>query len=311
MNLKKIITMTKNLFKSSFKKLGVREDPFLNIPIQPTHEILNLKEIQEIDIRFLGSFIYNMAFLLSRKVNKELLEPMSKWIDDPEWMPRFSACEMNSPNWALYKRRQRNLTKRQKALFAERMRLYRCEIRRKRALREKVAAIIPRREHLSLKESQDRYLTSQNLTPILAPFSPVEQKKADVQQRFYRAYDLSISDMLPWKFLLAYNLTSSRCFADLTVHYPENRKKDIVSKLIHLLHMESDGEVSLIQSAPFGNIIIEPDSRLQENIADCIMVINDKYGDSYHFDWHHLTDIQRKKIIDDIKSNKILCKVVK
>lgn len=301
--------MTENILEFCLTQPGHRKDPCMSDLLQAIHEKLSPKDILEIDLRSFGSTIYSMAIGLSRKVNEELLSPISKWLNDPEWMTRFSVCEENVPNWALYKRRQRHLTKRQKAIFAERMKLYWSEIQRKRTLRKKVAAIIPCPGHPSLAGTQGQYLTRQHLTPILAPFSPSEQKKAEIRQRFCQVLDLSISDLLPWKFLLTFSLSRTRNLSELPLHYPENRKKDIVSKLIHLLYMETNGEVSLTQTAPFGEIIIEPNPKQEESRLVSTVTIIDKCGEAYEFDWQHLTDAQRNRVIADIKGNRILCKV--
>ncbi len=248
---------TRNLSESEITHNAFRKDPCMSDLLQAIHEGLSPREILEIDLRSLGGMICRMAIALSRKVNEELLSPISKWLNDPEWITRFSVCEENAPNWALYKRRHRHLTKRQKAIFAERMKIYWFEIR----------------------------------------------------QRFCQALNLSISDLLPWKFLMTFSLSRTRNLSDLPVHYPENRKKDIVSKLIHLLHMEADDEVSLTQTAPFGEIIIEPNPKLRERTFERTVTIIDKHGETYEFDWQQLTVAQRTRVIADIKGNKILCKV--
>ena len=43
---------------------------------------LTEKEVGEIDMRILGNIVYGRVFALSRKVNEELLKPISKWLDD-------------------------------------------------------------------------------------------------------------------------------------------------------------------------------------------------------------------------------------
>jgi len=113
---------------------------------------------------------------------------------------------------------------------------------------------------------------------------------------------MSISNLLPWKLLLSTQLTSVKHFKDLKAYCPA--KKDRISKLMHLLQMETDGKVKLSQDRPFSDIIIEPlDIDQEQNIT-----IKDQDGRSYHFDWQELSDNQKSKIIADIKANQILCK---
>jgi len=129
-----------------------------------------------------------------------------------------------------------------------------------------------------------------------------QQCRREALHQFKQARTMSISNLLPWKLLLSTQLTSVKHFKDLKAYCPA--KKDRISKLMHLLQMETDGKVKLSQDEPFGNILIEPlDIDQKQNIT-----IKDQDGRSYHFDWQELSDNQRNKIIADIKANQILCK---
>ena len=76
------------------------------------------KEIPGIDMRLWGNIIYVKALSLSRKVNRELLEPMSEWLDDPDFMKRHQVMiENDVPNWAEYKRKAREWTEQQLSLI--------------------------------------------------------------------------------------------------------------------------------------------------------------------------------------------------
>ena len=96
------------------------------------------------------------------------------------------------------------------------------------------------------------------------------------------------------------DLSEPKTLADLT-EYTED-KQDKVSKLIHLLHLEMEGKVKLTQKEQFGEIQIE---RLSD--GDAGIMIKDKQGLEYHFDWQDLNNAQREKVIADIKERKILC----
>lgn len=255
-------------------------------------------------MQLLGKIICARAIALSRRVNEELLKPISQWLDDPDWMKRFEIREDDIPNWAAYKRRQRKWSRQKKWLAAERLRTYRQEILRKRKFRNEIGWVVGRagpREYSGLQ------LDPNFISPIISPFSPVEQHKAETRRQFHQALSLSISDLLPWKLLLTIELPSTKNtkrFNDLKTWFPENHKKDRASKLLHLLQMDKEGECRLSQDEPFSEITIESLKRQTE----AAITITDQQGQNYHLDWHGLTDSQRNKVIADIKANKIICK---
>jgi hypothetical protein len=66
--------------------------------------------------------------------------------------------------------------------------------------------------------------------------------------------------------------------------------------------MESEGKIIINQHKPFGDITLQP---LEKTKLSNIKVI-DKQGKNYEFNWRALTEAQRKKIIDDLTTHKIL-----
>jgi len=271
----------------------------------------NEKEISEIDFRAMGNLILNQTRTLSHKVNNELLEPISHWLDDPDWFERFKIYEDGTPNWAEYKRRQREWTQQQKLLATERLKLYWQEIRRRRDLRKELSKVLHERRFSIDNEEHQKSIDKLNqdfLSLIITPFSAKEQHKAETKREFIQALDLSVSNLLPWKLLLESDLVGveRKIFGDLKTYFQENKKIDKTSKLIHLLQMESEGTIILDQNKPFGVIKIKPLSI----INDQSITIKDQQGKIYEFNWRSLSDYQRSKIIADIKSNKILYKAV-
>ena len=267
---------------------------------------LTNREITDIDMRVFGNIIMNIAKFLSKKVNDELLEPISRWLDDPEWLKRFQTDDKATPKWAEYKRKQRQWTQQQKAMATERLRLYWQEIHKKRRFRKELSKILctntQSRNCTDAQLQNTANLQENFLTPIIAPFSPKEQYKAETIYEFQQARTMSISNLLPWKLLLSTELTSAKHFKDLKRYCPT--KNDKASKLIHLMQMETDRKVKISQDKPFGDILIKPlDIDQEQNIT-----IKDRDNRSYDFDWKELSDNQKSKIIADIKANQILCK---
>ena len=268
---------------------------------------LTNREIADIDMRAFGNIIMNIAKFLSKKVNDELLEPISRWLDDPEWLKHFQTDDKAAPNWAKYKRKQRQWTQQQKDMTTERLRLYWREIHKKRRFRKDLSKILftntQGRNCTNTQLHNTGNLQENFLTPIIAPFSPKEQHKAKTIHEFLQARTMSISNLLPWKLLLSTELTSAKHFKDLKAYCPT--KNDKASKLMHLMQMETDRKIKLSQDEPFGGILIEPLDIIDQEQH---ITIKDQDGRSYNFDWQELSDNQRSKIIADIKANQILCK---
>jgi hypothetical protein len=280
-------------------------------------EMLTAQDKSEIDFWLMGQIVYNQTFRLSRRVNTELLEPISQWLSDDDWMIRFKVCERDTPNWSEYKRKQREWNKHQRQLFADRMKAYWQEVTRRRNLRQEIAAIIPRTT-IAKTESHSLIADTAHLTAILEPLSPPGEKKAETREKFIQARSLSTADILPWRLIIASDLkkretqAGTTTLSNLQTYFPENKKKDVAAKLIHLLLMESEGMVRLSQSEYFGEITIEPSTPEKNNLRsgqlEGSFTIIDQSADEYLFNWHDLTDTQRNRVIADLKDNKILCK---
>jgi len=260
------------------------------------------KEIHELDMRAWGVLVYDRTLVLSHQVNQELLEPISQWLDDHDWMTRFKVYEEHAPNWAEYKRKQREWTAQQKKLAREKLKLYWQEIRRKRSLRTELGRIIGK----SRGTAPSLLLNSQKdfITPIVAPFSPVEQKKRKTEEEFKRTRELRPSDLLPWKVLLLTELRQKRKFKELREYLP--KKQDTVAKLLHLLQMETEGLIQIYQSEPFDEI--EVNLQCSNHLRGSV-TIKDQAGEEYNLDWSELNDAQKNKVIADLKGHTIVCKM--
>ena len=200
----------------------------------------------EIDFRLIGDIIHALGAALSFKVDKELLTPISGWQCDDAWLQRFKEGENQECEWAFYKRRQRRWTKQQKRLAAERLNRYRKEITRNRQYRTDLKQITNRPNQ---KKSADSALNAEFVDAIVSPFSPVEQDRREVERQFCQVVSLSAADLLPWKLLIRSEvIVAGRVnMNELRTYCPENKKHDKVSKLLHLLELEKNGEVQLVQ----------------------------------------------------------------
>ena len=320
------------------------------IPSQdPLLTDLTPEEISLLDLRIAGKLIRDQAIQLSHKVNHQLMEPISQWLDDPDWMTRFKVYEDNLPNWAEYKRNQREWSQQQRDLFRNRMKMYWQEIHRKRNLKSEVAKMLNSTKQdpqLSQDnaENQESEITQKHnyLSPILTPYSPQAEHHRNTMQEFMQALSVSISNLLPWRTILLSEIqehTSNETMklSDFQTYYMEDPRKDISSKLMHLLQLDSEGAITLSQSEPFGDICIcissetktvstplfsnrtdthesTPDSNQHphqhpkgSDTYSSIIMIKTRDGESENIDYQQLSNAQRNKVIADIKDHKILC----
>ena len=269
---------------------------------------LTEKEISEIDMRLMGNLIYETAHSLSEKVNNDILLPLSRWLNDPGWLNRFQEIGDLSPDWAGYKRKQRIWTVTQKRLAAERLKLYWQEIRRRRNFRHAVSKLIStntqNRIHTNPVLCKSTRLNNRFLQPIVSPFSPQEQVRSETLLQFQQAHNLSVSNLLPWKLIIIGELSCTKKFSELKSYYPASRKEDATAKLIHLLQMETDGEIELTQNRPFGEITIES----VKHIDSALVNVKDKESRIYEFNWLDLNRNQKSRLIDDVRGRNIICR---
>jgi chromatin segregation and condensation protein Rec8/ScpA/Scc1 (kleisin family) len=266
---------------------------------------LTESEITEIDMRAIANLILNITIDLSQRATNEIIGPISRWLDDPaEFLEKHKVIidKTTTKSSASYKSTQRLWTKIERHLQAEKMILYHAEIRRRKSLRKEISQMLGKNRPRSDPESITIPETS--LEPILAPFSPPEQEKAQTRTEFDRSRNTSPSNLLPWQAMISAEVQEPTPMSGLTEYYPENPKQDTVSKLTHLLHMQMDGQINLHQAEPFAEITIEPldiDPHLP-------ITIKDRESREYQFDWHQLNDDQKAKVVADLKDNRILCR---
>lgn len=259
------------------------------------------QEFEQFNIQRWGDIIYSKAMMLSKKVNDDLIIPISRWIDDPGWIKKFEIIEDHVPNWSEYKKDQRNRKKRLKALGRERLKHYWQEIRRRRDYRKEISRSSAKNQPWAVSWME---INEKIIFPIISPFSPPERRKAETINQFRQSRNASFSDLLPWRLLLSSELTTVKSFSDFKVYAHD--RQDKAAKLIHLLYMETEGKVKIIQEKAFGEIRIEP----MDIVPIHNIMVKDRHSNKYFFQWDNLSNNQKDKIIADIKASKILCKAV-
>jgi hypothetical protein len=85
---------------------------------------LTSREIQRIDMVFFGNLILQKAIQLSKKIDNELIGPLSVWLKDPDWISRTRLPENRDIDWKRYKKNARQWDKQQQKLYKNRLKLY-------------------------------------------------------------------------------------------------------------------------------------------------------------------------------------------
>jgi len=264
------------------------------------------QETEIIEIRVVADIILALSIELSKKINDQLLEPISEWVDDPDFMKRHSVILEDGIDWRAYKRKQRLWTRQQKLIAAERLKSYWREIRYKREVRKELGQILSDKKlvdenrHISIPVLNEDFIS-----PLLKPFSPAEQVGRETEYQFRMAENLSSSEILPWKIILKHQIKNKIKFDDLPQYLPD-RTNDTIAKFINLLYLESEGHIKICQGEPFGQVSIQPNEIDAE--PEGLFIIKDRAGSEYGFDWEELSDAQRGKVIADRLKGRILCK---
>lgn len=267
---------------------------------------LSEKEIAEIDFRLLGQQVREAAVDLSVRTNQELLEPISAWLNDQDFMKRHAVVLEDGPSWAEYKRQQRDAERRiNRDQQAEALRRYWAAVKHKKQLLQEVARIIPKRSPSDTTSHTGSDTTTPDrdgLAAVFGPFSHSAEHARQLSQEFQAVREMSVSETLPWRTVLRSELHTQRLFRDLpTLH--EDPRKDRVARFCHLLHMDHAGEVELEQDET-GEITIRPRQHHEHNT----LTIKDRQGNELRLDWDALSDAQREKVIADAGKNRIICK---
>jgi chromatin segregation and condensation protein Rec8/ScpA/Scc1 (kleisin family) len=260
------------------------------------------------DLRVVADIILDLSIELSKKINAQLLEPISDWIDDPDFMKRHSVILDDKIDWKAYKQKQRLWTRQQKLIAAERLKSYWREIRYKRDIRKEFGQILSDKKlvdenrHISIPVLNEDFIS-----PILQPFNPEEQAGRETEYQFHIAENLSSSEILPWKIILQHQIKKRIKFDDLPQYLPD-KTHDKTAKFINLLYLESEGYIKICQDEPFGQVSIQPNEIDAE--PEGLFIIKDRGGSEYSLAWEDLSDAQRGKVIADRLKGRILCKAI-
>jgi chromatin segregation and condensation protein Rec8/ScpA/Scc1 (kleisin family) len=261
---------------------------------------LTSREIQRIDMVFFGNLILQKAIQLSKKIDNELIGPLSVWLKDPDWISRTRLPENRDIDWKRYKKNARQWDKQQQKLYKNRLKLYHQALRSKQIRRNKIAKLIGKLDSIPSMVMEKNY---DFMNAVLAPFSKCGLLHKAIEQEFIQSKSMSIFYLLPWQAIIGSELKDRTFFSALSIHLPENKKQDKVCKLMTLLELENAGLIILRQSRAFEDIEIHP----KTNVVMDVM-IKDRKGNKGQHNWAELNQDQRVDFIEKIKAHRIICK---
>lgn len=270
-----------------------------DMTIEEIRAQLSEREITELEFRMVGGMILGKSKELSQKVNDEILTPISIWLNDKDFVSKWKTST-EEPNWAAYKRDQREWDLR---AAHEALRIKR---ERERQVRELLKEGILTR---TAPPRSDSYtIETLPLSAFFAPFSPASQAKDDLNRQFEKTLERSTFWLMPWQPILSVEIGTGTTFSALPTHPDKDLAKSIkIAKIQHLLHMEQEGQVSISQMEPSGEITITP-LKGEAEYPEGSLKITTKDGGSFDRDWNNLSDAQRNKVIADSMDGTILCR---
>lgn len=257
-------------------------------------------DVNALDLRILGRMVYDHAKELNHRVTLELIEPISQWLDDPDWCSRYDIDE-TVYNWAAYKRQQRRMSDLQRHLQSERMKAYHAELRRRRELRQRISHLLsagPGSGGSPTQTPQDR---PGAFSSLLAPFSPQAHQHRELAREFAKLTERYPEHLIPWRAILL-SQGETKTFEDLP-RFTESRLAK-TTQFLHLLHLSNEGKVDLEQEEHFESITVTP----THDEHEVPVSVTTQNGQTHHIDWRGLSDDQRNKVIADSLRHRIICK---
>lgn len=274
--------------------------------------ILSDKEISQINFAVLGSMILKAAKDIKQRFITEIAPTIASWLDDKDFSKGLMLDPDKAYDFAAYKRQQRTFTELQRLAAIENLKAYREAVKKKKKLWQRVREIIPRSKdnsraalHCPNKETEVQFLTS-----LISPFCPSYKRKVDTALEFSHAHVVPISRRYPYQPFIRLELKekgSAIEFNNFQSLYTEDSRFERSARLQHLLHMETDGLLTISQDTHLGTLIVtESEKRAGEEIPK--LQIKTMDGKEITGDLARLSDQARSELIADIKNRRILCK---
>ena len=273
---------------------------------------LSDKEISQINFAVLGSMILKAAKDIKQRFITEIAPTIASWLDDKDFSKGLMLDPDKAYDFAAYKRQQRTFTELQRLAAIENLKAYREAVKKKKKLWQRVREIIPRSKdnsraalHCPNKETEVQFLTS-----LISPFCPSYKRKVDTALEFRHAHVVPISRRYPYQPFIRLELKekgSAIEFNNFQSLYTEDSRFERSARLQHLLHMETDGLLTISQDTHLGTLIVtESEKRAGEEIPK--LQIKTMDGKEITGDLARLSDQARSELIADIKNRRILCK---
>jgi len=195
----------------------------------------------------------------------------------------------SAPDWAELKRQQR----------ANHLREYWEQIRKRRDRMRELRKLYSRSGAVLHEAADPGFITG-----FVEPFSSKGDSRREWQGQLADLQKAGLSRLLPWRPILAHELSSGKARISEISPVIGDEKKDTIMKFQFLLQMAHDQHITLNQEKPFYEVEIVRTPNFER--LDASLTLKDGSGRTYPLDWDELTRGQRQKIIEDLKDGKVM-----
>jgi len=139
------------------------------------------------------------------------------------------------------------------------------------------------------------------LSIFIEPFSQGAHTRLEFDDQVKNVLKMGSSHLLPWRAIISLDIKKGATKFNSLSNVIEDKKRDTTLKFQYMLELAHYGQIEITQPETFGDIEIKP--KKDENKT---VTVKDRDGRKYPLTWTELTDGQRQKVIQDLKSGKVV-----
>jgi len=230
-----------------------------------------------------GSLFLGASKNLLKRSHTELLDPLGKLVKFIEGDDSDDYID-----WAELKRNQRG---RHLVEYWEKK-------RRRQKWMQKLRPLYP---HSEKSDTNHNDIDTTVLSIFIEPFSQGAHTRLEFDDQVKNVLKMGSSHLLPWRAIISLDIKKGATKFNSLSNVIEDKKRDTTLKFQYMLELAHYGQIEITQSESFGDIEIKP--KKDENKT---VTVKDRDGRKYPLTWTELTDGQRQKVIQDLKSGKVV-----
>ena len=241
------------------------------------------RSLQNPTLNIYGSLFLGASKNLLKRSHTELLDPLGKLVkfidgDDSE----------DYIDWAELKRNQRGR--------------HLVEYWEKKRLRQKwMKELRPLYPHGRKQNTDHQDIDPTILSFFITPFSQGARTRQEFDKQVSDLLKMGSSHLLPWRAIISLDIKKGATKFNSLSKVIKDEKRDTALKLQHVLELAHYGQIEITQSESFGDINIT-----QKKDDNKTVTVKDRDGRKYPLTWTELTDTQRQKVIQDLKSGRVV-----